>query len=115
MQRAIDETDRRRAMQVAYNEEHGITPKGVVKKIVDVMEAGDSGTDKRKKGAGGTGKVKSDDTDWSSLTAVQMSRKLKKLDKQMYEHARNLEFEQAAQMRDQLEQLRNSVFVDSEI
>ncbi len=111
MQRAIDETDRRRKVQVAYNEEHGITPKGVVKKIVDVMEAGDSGTDKRKKGAG---KVKSDVTDWSSLSAVQVSRKLKKLEKQMYEHARNLEFEQAAQMRDQLEELRNSVFVDSE-
>ncbi len=114
MQRALDETDRRRAVQMAYNEEHGITPKGVVKKIVDVMEAGDSGTDKRKGGAGGAGKVKSDDTDWSSLTAVQMSRKLKKIEKQMYEHARNLEFEQAAQMRDQLEQLRNSVFVESE-
>ncbi len=73
--------------------------------------AGDSGTDKRKKGAG---KVKSDDTDWSSLSAVEASRKLKKLEKQMYEHARNLEFEQAAQMRDQLEQLRNSVFIPAE-
>ncbi len=108
MQRAIDETDRRRKVQVAYNEEHGITPKGVVKKIVDVMEAGDSGADKRKKGAG---KVKSEDTDWSLLSAVEASRRLKKLEKQMYEHARNLEFEQAAQVRDQLEQLRNSVFI----
>jgi len=111
MQRAIDETDRRRKVQLAYNEEHGITPKGVVKKIVDVMEAGDSGSDKRKKGAG---KLKSEEADWSALSAVEASRKLKKIEKQMYEHARNLEFEQAAQLRDQLEQLKNSVFIPAE-
>jgi len=111
MQRAIDETDRRRSTQQAYNEKHGIVPKGVVKKIVDVMEAGGSEHNQRNKGSA---KLKSDDTDWSSLTAVEASRKLKKLEKQMYEHARNLEFEQAAQLRDQLEELRNSVFVSGE-
>jgi excinuclease ABC subunit B len=110
MQRAIDETERRRAMQEAFNEEHGITPKGIAKSVLDVMEAGESGRGKGKKGVA---KVKSDDTDWTTLSAKDASRQLKKLEKQMYEHARNLEFEQAAQIRDQIEQLRNSVFVES--
>ena len=110
MQRAIDETERRRAMQEAFNEEHGITPKGIAKSVLDVMEAGESGRGKGKKGVA---KVKSDDTDWTTLSAKDASRQLKKLEKQMYEHARNLEFEQAAQICDQIDQLRNSVFVES--
>ncbi len=109
MQRAIDETERRRAMQEAFNKEHGITPKGIDKSVLDIMEAGESG----RKGKKGVSKVKSDETDWASLSAKDASRQLKKLEKQMYDHARNLEFEQAAQIRDQIEQLRNSVFVES--
>jgi len=111
MQRAIDETERRRETQKAFNIEHGITPKGIDKSVVDIMEAGDSGRNKRNNRHS---KVKSQDTDVSKLSPAESSRKLIKLEKAMYDHARNLEFELAAQKRDELEQLRNSLFIANE-
>ncbi len=109
MQRAIEETNRRREVQQAHNEKHGITPKGITKSIRDVMEAGDApgkGRDKRR----GRGKEAASKDDFSSLTAAQATKKMSQIEKQMYECARNLEFEQAAQLRDQLDQLRENVF-----
>ncbi len=108
MQRAINETNRRRTVQEAYNEEHGITPVGIQKAIHDVMEAGDSGKDKRRGKRGS-------ETSKSSASAEPMSvdqaaKRMKQLEKQMYECARNLEFETAAQLRDELEQIRANVF-----
>jgi len=107
MQRAIDETNRRREVQEAYNAEHGITPVGIKKAIDDVMEAGDSGNKKR--GRRGNTKEKQD-TAIETLSVDQAAKRMKQLEKQMYECARNLEFETAAQLRDELEQLRAKVF-----
>ena len=107
MQRAIYETNRRREVQEAYNAEHGITPVGIKKAINDVMEAGDSGNKKR--GRRGNTKEKQD-TALETLSVDQAAKRMKQLEKQMYECARNLEFETAAQLRDELEQLRMKVF-----
>lgn len=119
MQRAIEETDRRRETQVEYNKEHGITPKGIRKSVSDIMQAGEApGQRFRKAGParGGGRKGKADQPterellDVASMTPLEGARKIKKLEKTMYEHARNLEFEQAAEVRDKLEKVRAVVF-----
>ncbi len=112
MQRAIDETNRRRKVQQAYNEEHNITPVGISKSIQDVMEAGDS---KKSRGQGRSSASRKQETvDFSSLSAAQAAKKMNTIEKQMYECARNLEFEEAAKLRDQLETLRAQVFKPEE-
>ena len=109
MQRAIDETDRRREVQIQYNTDHGITPKGIQKAVNDVMEAGgsSSGQDKRR---GRRGSQKTDSPVVEAMSANDAAKRMKQLEKEMYECARNLEFERAAQLRDELEQIRESVF-----
>lgn len=113
MQRAIDETTRRREVQQAYNEEHGITPVGIKKSVQDVMEAGEAPGKGGDRGRG-RGKQKASTDDFSQLTTAQATKKMGQIEKQMYECARNLEFEQAAQLRDQLDQLRENVFKGTE-
>lgn len=108
MQRAIDETNRRRQVQESYNEEHDITPTGIKKAINDVMEAGDSG--KAKRGGRRGAAAKQDSAKAQPLSVDEAAKRMKQLEKQMYECARNLEFETAAQLRDELEQLRADVF-----
>ncbi len=108
MQRAIDETNRRREVQENYNTEHGIIPTGIKKAIHDVMEAGDSGNDKRRGGRGG--KDAAAQNDKITLSMDEATKRMKQLEKQMYDCARNLEFETAAQLRDELEHLRANVF-----
>ena len=108
MQRAIDETDRRRDKQLAYNELHQITPKGIYKSITDVMDTGygdSKGTRLRK-----FGKVAEDSAGYAGLNAKQLKATLKKLENNMYEHARNLEFEEAAQVRDEISKLKEQYF-----
>lgn len=117
MQRAIDETNRRREVQTEYNREHGITPKGIEKSINDVMEAGSSSrSDKRrgKQGAGRQGGEQSTRTADVVLSASEAAKRIKELEKDMYECARNLEFERAAALRDELEQVRASMFMGGE-
>ena len=112
MQRAIDETDRRREKQVAYNKLHHITPKGINKSITDVMDIGygdSKGTRLRK-----LGKVADDTASYRTLNAKQLTAKLKKLESSMYEHARNLEFEEAAQVRDEIAKLKEFFFKGEE-
>ena len=104
MQRAIDETDRRRDKQLAHNKEHGITPKSIIKKVADIMEGAYSG------GIGSVkrfDKVAEDVTEYASMPAQMLAQKVKKLRKQMHEHARNLEFEDAARLRDQIKRIEN--------
>jgi len=113
MQKAIDETERRRVVQRAYNEAHGITPKSIVKPVADVMEAGGSARPGKK--ARGTEKAKGKTESLEGLSAKQAAKKIKQLEKQMYEAARNLEFEQAAQHRDQLELLRANLFQETNL
>jgi len=111
MQKAIDETERRRGLQMAFNEEHGITPKGIVKEVADVMEAGGSNRPGKKARRGD--KKSATASPVENLTATQAAKKIKQLEKQMYEAARNLEFEQAATIRDDLELLRANLFQET--
>ena len=104
MERALAEMARRREVQTAFNTEHGITPKGIVKAVADVMEAYDSrhpAVGKRK------GAKKSGNTaDYSSLSPSEFKKKLKELEQQMLTHARDLEFEKAAALRDEIEAIK---------
>jgi excinuclease ABC subunit B len=110
MQRAMDETDRRRQKQIEYNLEHGITPKSVIKKITDVMEGArdeavnDSGPKGR--GANGLRRVAEPAVDYTVFSTDQLAAKLKKLETQMYKHAQDLQFEEAARVRDELHRIR---------
>ncbi len=103
MQRAMDETERRRSKQLAYNQEHGITPQGIQKAIKDVMEgARVGGSMPAQKYA----KVAEEQMEYASLTPVEMSKKIQHLEEKMYQHARDLEFEEAAAVRDEIRQLQ---------
>jgi excinuclease ABC subunit B len=104
MQRALDETNRRRARQIEYNATHGITPQSIVKAVQDVMEgARSSGESGGRRGAilEETGLL---------MGPEQAMKRIKKLEAEMYKHARNLEFEDAARIRDQIEKLRHQAF-----
>ena len=104
MQRAISETDRRREKQVAYNKLHNITPRGIKKQVTDIMDVGySSGSNNRVRRLD---KVAEEMRQYDKLSVKQLNSKLQKLESQMYEHARNLEFEEAAQIRDQMDQMR---------
>ncbi len=106
MQRAIDETDRRRAKQVAFNEAHGITPQTIRKQVADVMEGA------RAPGPGEARKAprRARDRRGAKVEVPEdpkaLGRLLERLEKQMLEHARNLEFEQAAEIRDRIREIR---------
>jgi excinuclease ABC subunit B len=103
MQRALDETERRREKQLAFNAEHGITPKSIVKSVTDIMEGAYPGAQTRSRDFA---KVAEEMIEYASLSPAQLAKRLKALEKQMYQHAENLEFEQAAKVRDQLKSMR---------
>ncbi|MBD3670371.1 MAG: excinuclease ABC subunit UvrB [Gammaproteobacteria bacterium] len=110
MKRAMEETERRREKQVSFNEAHGITPKSIQKKVSDVMEGaypGVPGSAKR------FAKVAEEVSEYAGLSPKALAKKLEEMEKQMYEHAQNLEFEEAARMRDQVQQIRESVLKES--
>jgi excinuclease ABC subunit B len=98
---AIKVTEERRALQAAFNKKHGITPKGIQKKITDIME----GAREAKK----AGKVSEKQKAYAASSPKQIMDVMAKLEKQMYEAARNLEFEKAAQCRDELTQLKEQL------
>ncbi len=110
MQYAIDETDRRRQRQVEYNTEHGIVPRSVAKPIVDIMEGARAEPGETGKGRGKARKVADSLADYAKLSPSQFAAKIKALETQMYQHARDLEFEEAAAVRDQLRQLKDAGF-----
>jgi excinuclease ABC subunit B len=103
MARAISETERRRAKQQAFNEENGIVPQGLNKKISDILQLGKPGN--RGKGRG-KGKAAENAAQYQHLTPKALDQKIRELEAQMYTHAQNLEFEQAAGLRDEIHQLR---------
>lgn len=102
IQRALDETDRRREKQIAFNLEHGITPKGINKSILDIMEGAYIGNRKT------TGSDKQ--PSYALLSTEELVKRINVLEKQMHAHAKNMEFEMAAKVRDEMilmkEQLR---------
>ena len=108
MQRAISETDRRREKQVAYNKLHNITPRGIKKQVTDIMDVGYSrGSNNRVRRLD---KVAEEMRQYDKLSAKQLNSKLQKLESQMYEHARNLEFEEAANLRDEMTRFKDRYF-----
>lgn len=109
MQAAMDETARRREKQQAYNEAHGITPQSVVRRIADIMEGARSETASRGRGRRSdrqSAAVAEQGAQYAALSGDQASAMIKKLEAQMYKHAENLEFEEAARLRDQIHQLQ---------
>ena len=99
MQRAIDETNRRRDKQIAHNEKHGITPQGINKQITNLLDNvySNKNTSKNKQ------------IEVTQLSPAELSKKIKLLEKTMYEHAQNMEFELAAKARDELLQLKEAL------
>ena len=105
MQKAIDITEQRREVQAAYNKKHGITPKGIIKNVHDVLEAGYG--DKHSRKTVELQKVAEEKAAYQAMTPKQLTRTIEKFEKQMYEHSRNLEFEEAAKVRDELERIKH--------
>jgi len=109
MRRAIDETDRRRVKQLAYNAEHGITPTGIIKAVKDIIEG-------VALGPSGRGDIRvelqaaEEAAEYQSLPPQALARLLGKLEKRMYAHAKNLEFEEAAALRDKIQTIRKGTF-----
>jgi excinuclease ABC subunit B len=103
MRRAMDETERRREKQMAFNEEHGVTPVSVKKAVTDILE-----------GALGAGRsatrsfdrVAEELVEYGRLTPEQLQKQVRQLEQQMYRHARDLEFEEAARLRDKIHHLQ---------
>jgi len=108
MRFAIDETDRRRQKQVEYNLAHGITPKSVVKKITDIMEGAraDAEAERESGGRKGSRRVAEQTVDYATMSPGQLANELRKLEAKMYKHAQNLEFEEAARARDELQRVK---------
>ncbi|MBA1147387.1 excinuclease ABC subunit UvrB [Ectothiorhodospiraceae bacterium WFHF3C12] len=111
MRRAIDETERRRARQVAHNEAHGITPQGIRKAVADVMERGMPGAPRP---AREYARVAEDAKPYMGMTPEQAVKRIKSLEQQMHQHARNLEFEEAARLRDEVRKIKVYVLEEPE-
>jgi excinuclease ABC subunit B len=109
MNRAIDETERRRTRQLEYNQQHGVIPQGISKRITNVMDMGQgAGGSQRSRGSR---QVAESGPSYHKLSKSELGRTLEQKEKQMFEHARNLEFEQAARLRDEIEQIKQECFV----
>jgi len=105
MQRAIDETERRRSKQVAYNEEHGITPTTIKKAVADIMEGayGPAAASARK-----FARIAEEEIEYGKMSPRELAKKITQLEQQMYQHAQNLEFEEAAKIRDQINHIQTA-------
>ena len=105
MRRAIDETDRRRARQLAFNAENGIVPRGVIKQVREMIDGVYDATSAKTELKAAQEKAR-----YGAMDEKHLAREIKRLEKAMLDHARNLEFEEAARSRDQLAQLKQQVF-----
>ncbi len=113
MSRAIKETNRRREKQIAFNKLHGIVPKGIYKSVQDILEGARRMPTKAKKNRGKAALTERAplSEDVIDLNPAALGRKISSLEKKMLEHAKNLEFEEAAGLRDQLTELKQLAFV----
>ena len=103
MKRAMDEMERRREVQLAYNKEHGVTPRGIAKPVSDIMESGYSG-DTTKNELDKSRKER--EAAYAGLTQLEILKKVDALEIIMHEHARDLEFEEAGRIRDEIESIK---------
>jgi len=109
MRAALDETGRRREKQLEYNATHGIVPTSIIRQVMDVMEgARADAAPGDKKGRGQSGRVAETREDYAALTPAQAAAKIATLEQTMYRHARDLEFEDAARVRDEIRRLKES-------
>ncbi|MFQ1048441.1 excinuclease ABC subunit UvrB [Avibacterium paragallinarum] len=106
MEKAITETNRRREKQMKYNEEHGIVPQALNKKVGELLDIGQGATNNKAKSKQKQKTVSEPTALYQPLNAKEFQQQVKKLEQQMYKHAQDLEFEKAAAVRDQLQQLR---------
>ncbi len=107
MRRAMDETERRRNKQIEFNESHGITPQGIRKAVADIMEgahAGAPGTAER------FARAAEEAVEYRSRSPKELAREIEQLEKEMLDKAQNLEFEEAARLRDRIHELREHAF-----
>jgi excinuclease ABC subunit B len=105
MKKAMDETERRRIKQTSFNLEHGITPKGVSKRIKDIIDGVYDVDDEKAQWQNAKEKAK-----FEEMSEKDLAKEIKRLEKEMVEFARNLEFEKAAQARDRLAKIRAMAF-----
>ena len=115
MERAIGETDRRREKQVEHNKVHGITPVGVVKDVADIMEGARVPGSKGKRNAKGRKAAEPAahyQAEVAAMTPKQLVQEIKRMEQKMFEHAKNLEFEEAAATRDSVSELKQRVFIN---
>lgn len=115
MRRAIDETERRREKQLAHNEVHGIVPKGVHKSVEDILEAAAAPGSKTNRRGRDQRKAAEPAGDYlldaQAMAPAELAKMLKTMEQQMQEHAKNLEFEAAAKLRDRLHEIKEKMFV----
>ena len=115
MERAIGETDRRREKQVEHNKVHGMTPVGVVKDVADIMEGARVPGSKGKRNAKGRKAAEPAahyQAEVAAMTPKQLVQEIKRMEQKMFEHAKNLEFEEAAATRDSVSELKQRVFIN---
>ncbi|WPC73274.1 excinuclease ABC subunit UvrB [Vibrio porteresiae] len=115
MSKAMDETNRRREKQQAYNEKMGIVPQALKRNVKDIMELGDVTKSRQQKSQKlvPLNKVAEPSGSYDTLTPQQLDKEIHKLEAKMYKHAQDLEFELAAQIRDQIEALRTKFIINS--
>jgi excinuclease ABC subunit B len=111
MKRAMGETERRRNKQIAFNLENGITPKGVNKRIKDII---DGVYNDGKKKIDKVRQPKDNNSHYEAMSEKELAKELVKLEKQMFDFAKNLEFEQAARTRDKLHEIKQQLFINGE-
>ena len=107
MERAISETNRRREVQTLYNKQHGITPKGIEKAVKVILETSEEFSPQSRERAE---RIAEEAAVYQVMPAKKLARELKKLEEQMYRHAKNLEFEEAARVRDQIKHIQEVTF-----
>jgi excinuclease ABC subunit B len=103
MRRAIDETERRRTKQMEYNKQHGITPQTIQKAVADIMEGayGPAAGSARK-----FARVAEEAIQYAGMKPEDLAKKIKELEQQMFRHAQELEFEEAAKLRDEIHRIQ---------